>query len=78
MKPVSPYLNLTTQERISRAMNDKSFADFCKRERKQKYFDEMLPLVEKIATIDISGVNYNAGLISQVHFLHKKKSSGML
>lgn len=63
----SPYAHLPIDERIKRAMSDPSFADFCKRERQNKYFDEVLPIVEKIATIDISSIVYDSSLISGVH-----------
>ena len=73
MKKTSPYLSLTIDERIARAMQDKSFEEFCKKERRQSYFDAMFPIVEKIAKIDISGIKYDESLISGVHLFTPKE-----
>lgn len=67
----SPYEHLSIDERIKRAMGDKSFADFCQKERQQKYFDDMLPIVEKIAQIDITNITYDRSLIAGKNFFTK-------
>lgn len=72
-KQETPYSHLSIDERIKRAMNDKSFSDFCKNERQQKYFDDILPIVEKIAQINVSNISYNKSLISGVNIFNAKE-----
>ena len=73
MAKVSPYLHLTIDERIKRAMQEKPFEQYCKHERQESYFNEMLPIVEKIAKIDISNIQYDNSLIESVNLFTPKE-----
>lgn len=70
---VSPYLHLSIQERIDRAINDQSFVDFCVEERKMESFDINFEIAEKIAQIDMSGIKIDKSLIENQNVFNKKQ-----
>ena len=50
---------LSFEERVSKKLADRGFIDFCKRERNREDFDIYFSLVEKLAKVDISIVNFD-------------------
>ena len=70
---VSPYLKLSIQERIDRAMYDQSFIDFCVEECRRDSFNTNFEIAEKIAQIDISGIKIDGNLLDNQNLFSKKQ-----